>query len=158
MREARVVVIGIGNSYRGDDAAGLAAATLLAGTLPPAVEIARCEQEPSRIMDAWAGADATFVIDAVAPLGSPGTLRVFDASVSGLPANSFRSSTHALGLGEIIELARAMGILPPHVMVYGIEAADLSAGHPLSPAVADAVAAAAGAISADVEAFLSGGA
>ncbi|HTR32874.1 MAG TPA: hydrogenase maturation protease [Gaiellaceae bacterium] len=154
MKGATVVVIGIGNSYRGDDAAGLATASLLAGTLPAGVQICRCEQEPSRIMDAWAGADAAFVVDAVAPEGSPGTLRVFDASVSELPARSFRSSTHALGLGEIIELSRAMGSLPRRVTVYGIEASDFTAGRPLTPAVADAVAAAAGAITADVESFL----
>ena len=52
--DGQIVVIGVGNSYRGDDAAGLLVASALAGTLPPGVAVHRCEQEPSRIMDAEA--------------------------------------------------------------------------------------------------------
>jgi hydrogenase maturation protease len=151
MGDEPIVVVGVGNSYRGDDAAGLVVASTLAGSLPDGVAIHRCEQEPSRIMDAWAGADAAVVIDAVAGGGeAPGTLHVFDASTEPLPAKSYRSSTHALGIGDIVELSRAMGTLPKRVLVYGIEASSFSVGDPITPAVATAVETAADLIRVDV--------
>jgi hydrogenase maturation protease len=51
----------------------------------------------------------------------------------------FRSSTHAFGVGEAIELARALGTLPGQVLVYGIEGSDFDAREGLSPAVDAAV-------------------
>ena len=57
-------------------------------------------------LDAW-----TFV-DAVDSGGWPGTVSRFDASDEPLPARAFRSSTHAFGVGEAIELARAVLLAP----------------------------------------------
>jgi len=57
-----------------------------------------------------------------------------------LPRHAFGLSTHGLGLAEAIELARALGALPPRCVVYAIEGASFEAGAPLTPAVSDAVA------------------
>jgi hydrogenase maturation protease len=51
----------------------------------------------------------------------------------------FHGSTHAFGVGEAIELARALGRLPRRVLVYGVEGREFAAGEGLSPAVAAAV-------------------
>jgi hydrogenase maturation protease len=50
-----------------------------------------------------------------------------------------RCSTHALGVAEAIELARALGRLPARLEVYAIEGARFTAGAGLSPAVEQAV-------------------
>ena len=63
----------------------------------------------------------------------------FDASGERVPAHVFRSSTHAFGVGDAVELARALGRLPERVVVYGIEGADFTAGAGLSTQVAAAV-------------------
>jgi len=133
----RVVVIGVGNAYRRDDGAGLA----LAGRLvrSPGVEVVRCEDEPTRLLEAWAGADLALVVDAVSSGAEPGTVHRLDASCRPLPAAVFRGSTHALGLGEAIELARALGRLPGRLLVYGVEGADFGTGEGLSPAVTAAL-------------------
>ncbi len=55
------------------------------------------------------------------------------------PPRVFRGSTHALGLGEAIELARALGRLPGRLLVYGVEGADFGTGEGLSPAVTAAL-------------------
>ena len=133
----RAVVIGVGNSYRRDDGVGPAVADRLRGR--PDVEVATCEQEPSRLLDAWAGADLALVVDAVAAGAEPGTVHRFDASERAVPSSVFRGSTHAFGVGEVIELARALGRLPGRVIVYGVEGAEFAAGDGLSPAVAAAV-------------------
>ena len=133
----RVVVIGVGNLYRRDDGVGPAIAERLRGRRD--VEVATCEQEPSRLLDAWAGADLALVVDAVASGAEPGTVHRFDASERAVPSSVFRGSTHAFGVGEVIELARALGRLPGRVIVYGVEGAEFAAGDGLSPAVAAAV-------------------
>ena len=133
----RALVIGLGNSYRRDDGVGPAVAERLRGRRD--VEVATCEQEPSRLLDAWAGADLALVVDAVASGAEPGTVQRFDASERAVPSSVFRGSTHAFGVGEVIELARALGRLPGRVIVYGVEGAEFAAGDGLSPAVAAAV-------------------
>ena len=135
---SRVVVVGVGNAYRGDDGAGLAVAERVRG-LVEGVEVVTCEQEASRVIDAIEGRDAAVLVDASSSGATPGTIHRFDASIEPVPARSFRSSTHAFGVAEAIELARALGKLPGTVVVYGIEGEEFSAGEGLSAAVAAAV-------------------
>jgi hydrogenase maturation protease len=151
MTAARHVVLGVGNEYRGDDGAGLAVAERLRARVPAGVSVVPCEQEPSRLIDAWEGAAAAIVIDAVRSGAAPGTVHRFDASADALPARFFRSSTHAFGVGEAIELARALGKLPPRVLVYGVEGGSFDAGASLTPPVETGVDEAAAAVLADLE-------
>jgi hydrogenase maturation protease len=136
---SRRVVLGVGNAFRGDDGAGLAVADRLRAVLPEGVEVTVCEQEPTRLIDSWRGAGAAVVVDAVASGAEPGTLHRFDASEEPVPATVFRSSTHAFGVAEAIELSRALGTLPARVVVYGIEGADFDAGQKLTKPVQAAV-------------------
>jgi hydrogenase maturation protease len=50
-----------------------------------------------------------------------------------------RVSTHAFGVAEAIELARALRQLPPVLVVYGVEGATFETGAGLSTVVAAAV-------------------
>jgi hydrogenase maturation protease len=135
----RTVVIGIGNSMRGDDAAGVVVANLLRPRVPAGVEVRACDEEPSRLMEAWKGADSVVLVDTVSSGAAPGTLHRFDVGEEPVPARAFRSSTHAIGIGETIELARALGRLPGRVRVYGVEAGGFETGAPLTPEVEHAV-------------------
>jgi hydrogenase maturation protease len=133
------VVIGVGNTFRGDDAVGLAVVARLRERVPAGVAVVPCEQEPSRLMEAWQDASAALVVDAVTSGAEPGTLHRFDASNEAVPARVFRSSTHAFGVGEAIELARALGKLPERVFVYGIEGGEFQSGEGLTAPVDAAV-------------------
>ena len=65
-----------------------------------------------------------------------GTICRFDASREPLPAQQRgSSSTHALGLAERIELARALHQLPPRVVVFAIEGQRFETGAALSDEV-----------------------
>jgi hydrogenase maturation protease len=131
----KLKVIGVGNAWRRDDAAGLGVARKLAGTLPEGVEVLEREGEPTGLIDAWEGADALWLVDAVSSGAPAGDVHRLDASEEALPAELFRASSHHLGPPEAIELARALGRLPKRVIVFGIEAASLEAGEGLTPAV-----------------------
>jgi len=126
------VVIGVGNAYRGDDAAGREVARLVQERVPDDLDVVVCELEPTRLIDAWDGAEAALVVDAVSSGGEPGTVHRFDATGEALPSREFRSSTHALGIGETIELARAIGRLPGRIVVFGIEGETFGSGRELS--------------------------
>jgi hydrogenase maturation protease len=143
-------VIGVGNRWRSDDAAGLEVVARLRGTLPEEVEILEREGEPTSLIDAWRGADAAWVVDAVSSGVQPGTLHRLDAAERGLPTEIFRTSTHHFGLAEAVELGRAVGALPPRLVVFGIEAARLDVGDSLTVEVADAVDRAAEAVRGEV--------
>jgi hydrogenase maturation protease len=151
MSEGRCVVVGVGNTFRSDDAAGLEVASRLEGRVPAGVGVITCGQEPSRLLDAFEGAAAVLVVDACSSGAEPGTLHRFDAAGAALPERVFRSSTHAFGVGETIELARALGKLPGTVIVYGVEGEEFAAGEGLSPRVESGVGRAAASMLEDLE-------
>ena len=134
------MVIGVGNALRGDDAAGLAVAEQVRASVPDGVAVRVCEEEPTRLIDAFGDADVAFVVDAVSTGRAAGTVHRFDASDAPVPSRELRSSTHALGIGEALELARALGRLPRRTVVFGVEGSDFVARDGMTPAVADGVA------------------
>jgi hydrogenase maturation protease len=145
------VVIGVGNVYRGDDGVGLSVASLVRGRVPADVAVLECEQEPTRLLDAWEGADVAVVVDACAAGGPPGSVHRFDVSSDPLPARGFRSSTHAVGVGDAVELSRALHRLPTHVVVYGVEGVAFDTGAPMSAPVQAAAEQVAAAIVRELE-------
>ena len=136
---SRVVVVGVGNAFRRDDGVGLAVADALTARVPDGVDVVECEQEPTRLIDAWDGAAVAIVVDAAASGAAAGTVHRFDASSSPIPAGVFRSSTHAFGVGDAVEIGRALEQLPPRVVVYGVEGGEFGAGEGLTAPVREAV-------------------
>ena len=97
------------------------------------------EGEPVGLIEDWTGADAVIVIDAVSSGAPPGTIHRLDPLSEPIPAGLSQGSTHAFGLAETIELARALDRLPARLLVYGIEGGCFDAGDQLSPPVRAAV-------------------
>ena len=129
----RTLVIGIGNAWRNDDAAGLSVARLLDGL--EGAEVIEREGEPTSLIDSWESAEAVWLVDAVSSGAEPGTVHRYDASERELPAALFRTSTHHFGLAEAVELARAVGRLPRRTVVFGIEGRSFDTGETISPEV-----------------------
>jgi hydrogenase maturation protease len=131
------IMVGVGNALRGDDAAGLRVAQLLAER---GVENVReSSGETASLIDLWQGADFVLLADAAQSGAEPGFVSRFDASTGPLPVEVLHCSTHAFGVAEAVELARALGTLPPRVIVFGIEGISFGHGEPLSPEVAAGV-------------------
>jgi len=131
----RLLVIGIGNAYRGDDAAGLAAARRIRDRTPKYCSVLEHTGDGASLIELWTGAERAIVIDAMRSGDEPGTVTRFDATLRPLPAAIFRNSTHMFSLPEAIELSRALQQLPGQLIVYGVEAQDFEAGANLSPAI-----------------------
>ncbi len=60
-----MVVIGVGNEFRRDDGAGPAVVAGLRDLAPPGVRLVVTDGEPTRLIEAWAGAALAVVVDAV---------------------------------------------------------------------------------------------
>ncbi len=135
----RFVVIGIGNPYRGDDAAGLCIAQQLMDKVPEGVSVLVNFGEISELLDLMKDAKTVILLDAVKSGSETGRIFRFDATEQKMPVEYFRFSTHAFSIPEAIELARVLGQLPSKVIVYGVEGKGFEIGDPLSPEVESAV-------------------
>jgi hydrogenase maturation protease len=139
-------IIGCGNCDRGDDAAGVLVARRLLelgvetlGVENAGLEIIEHSGESFSLMDSWTGSDRVVLIDATAPSGTPGQIRIWNVPADRLPGDVFPCSTHAYGVREAVELACAMNLLPRILLVCGIEGKQFCFGAPLSPEVERAV-------------------
>jgi hydrogenase maturation protease len=136
---ARIAIIGIGNRYRKDDGAGLAAAQELRKLNLPHALVVETTGDGAALMELWKEADAVIVVDAMVSGAAPGAVYRFDANAGSLPACFSGISSHTFGLAEAIELARVLGSLPPKLLVYGIEIQKAGMGTGLTAAVGQAV-------------------
>lgn len=130
-----ILVIGIGNEDRGDDAAGIRVARLIRarGLLP----VAEQSGEGTMLIDLWrsSGAQVVFIVDAMISGAAPGCVRRFEAHTDSLTAHFSPNSSHTFGLAQAVELARVLDCLPPQLIVYGIEARSFDYEADLSPEV-----------------------
>ncbi len=135
-----VLVIGVGNPHRGDDAVGLMVARRVKQRAPAGVTVLEHTGDGAALMDAWQGAGQVFLIDAVSSGGKPGAvIRVDCRELQGRRDPGLVSS-HGFGVAQAIRLAAVLGRLPPRMALYGVEAAGFAPGAPPSPEAAGAVA------------------
>jgi hydrogenase maturation protease len=129
------LVIGVGNWYRSDDAVGLVVARKLRAMNLPGVQVKEESGEGVTLMEAWWGNEWVIIVDAASSGSRPGTVHTLDADSTTIPSAFFHYSSHAFSVAEAIELARALKLLPPQLIVYGIEGKNFAAGVGLSPEV-----------------------
>src|SRR5690348_14839924 len=103
-----MLVIGIGNHYRGDDGIGPAVLALLNTMHLPGVRLLECDGDCSALLDAWQGADVVVLVDAVSSKAPPGTIYRFDLLARQLPRDLSFQSTHTFGVSEALALGRVL--------------------------------------------------
>jgi hydrogenase maturation protease len=131
-----MVILGCGNPDRCDDAAGVLVARRLREL---GIEAHEYCGEMLGLIEELSRSPEVDIVDAVVSGAAPGTIHTCDARAHPLPRDWFHCSTHSLGVADAVELARALGRLPPNLILYGIEAARFDGGESLSPDVADAI-------------------
>jgi hydrogenase maturation protease len=136
---APIVLIGVGNEYRGDDGVGLIALRELAKKELPNTRCIESNGDGTALLEAWTNAGVVILIDAASSKASPGMIYRFDALASPIPVTFSSPSSHAFGVAEAIELARTLQQLPPRLIVYAIEGKDFTAGPDLSVEVEEAL-------------------
>jgi hydrogenase maturation protease len=132
-------VVGCG-SPRGDDAAGWEAIRLLREHVRSQATIELYTADGGhQILDVLDGQGTFILVDAALSGHAPGTIHRLD-----WPSDSLETlrlgSTHHVRPAEALQLAATLGLLPPLVIAFGIEAERFDAEKGLSDAVASAVA------------------
>ena len=138
MTSTHTLFIGIGNRYRGDDALGCHVVEALTGRLPAGVQCIEHDGEPAGLMACWQGMEKVVLIDAVSSGAAAGRIFHFDLARQALPEEFNLYSTHAFGVAQAVELARALGKLPPEIRFIGVEGENFNSGEKLSPTLAKA--------------------
>jgi hydrogenase maturation protease len=126
----------LGHPDRGDDAVG----PLVAERLRAAgATLLDCNEEPTRLIDAWDGLELVVIVDAVRSGAAPGTIHRLDSDTLPLPPDLGLASTHAFSVADALELGRALGRAPRRVVVLGVEGGAFELGDRLTPAVEAAI-------------------
>jgi len=134
-----ITLFGVGNTLRGDDGIGVVLARSVGALSPRRFTVCECTGEPAALIQQWSGVEAAMLFDAVHSGGAPGAIFRVDVAETSLPDAFQQTSTHGFGVAEAVELARALGVLPGRLLVYGVEAASFDQGAEMSPEVAAAV-------------------
>ena len=139
MSKKPILLIGVGNVFRGDDAIGPWVASRIAEREPANIDVLVHHGEGMDLMSRWEGYKLVIIIDAAKTGdGSPGTLREIDAIAQPVPTEMLYYSSHAFGVAEAIETARDLGTLPPALTLYAIEGSVFTMGEQPAQAVRQA--------------------
>ncbi|OGV45519.1 MAG: hypothetical protein A3F46_06705 [Legionellales bacterium RIFCSPHIGHO2_12_FULL_42_9] len=122
-------VLGIGSPF-GDDHLGFYAINILkqrpklAQLSPQQLHLDYCDRPGMYLLELIKATQKVFLIDAIKTGAAIGTLHCFkNEKIESINSNL---STHALGIGEAMKIGAALKILPPNIVLYGIEIGDIS--------------------------------
>jgi hydrogenase maturation protease len=152
----KIVLIGIGQRLRGDDAIGLIAVERWAEVHPemansPLIRVENLELPGLDLLEAIAGAEKAVIVDAVRS-GNP------VATIHRLTENELLSfspdsqTAHGWGVAETLKLGRTLEKvdLPNEIRIIGIEAEQVEMGAGLSQAVSENIPKIVGAIHTEI--------
>lgn len=155
-----IVIIGIGQTLRGDDGAGPAAVKAWEDRYSHTDEIVQIRTEIEELpglnlLSLLEGTDAAIIVDAVQSHQKPGMLHLFQNTLQ----NQYHeqvNSAHNLGVHETLALARLLQIenLPEKITIIGIEVDNVELGEKLSSDVQKAIPKAADVIEEQFQSFL----
>lgn len=146
-----MLVIAVGNVFRGDDGVGPALAAKIRTLDLPQTAVVEALGDVG-LIDAWTGHDRVVLLDAVHSGAAPGTVIRRDLLAGALPRDWFRLSSHQVGVADAVELARAMGTLPRRLVFIGVEGKSFDSGVGLTRRVAAALDGAAAMVVLEAEA------
>jgi len=135
----KILVVGLGNDFRNDDGAGLAALRLFQSRNIRGVHAVELRDDLTRLLDHLEGVTSAYIIDAVQSDSRPGTIHRIEATGKYFSPANLPRSTHGLSLRNLLELARLQGELPKKLVIFGIEGEQFGYGNTMTPAVRDSL-------------------
>jgi hydrogenase maturation protease len=146
----RTLILGLGNPILRDDAAGLQAARRLYELVGDEdIDLVEAAVAGMQTVQLLSGYDRAVVIDVIQDETRVGEVWRIDTDDL---ENVSSTSSHGIGLGQALRLARLMGLpVPEQILIYAIAAADTQTfGETLTPQLAKALPAIVRRIAADL--------
>jgi hydrogenase maturation protease len=153
-----ILVLGIGQSLCGDDAAGLAAVRLWQEHFPQTalmVQVELCELPGPDVLDRLEGLQAAILVDAVHAPADPGTIiRLGPDKLDSFTADS--RSSHGWGVAETLALGHSLypELAQCRLTLIGVVGDLFDLGEGLSPAVQAAMSDTAALIEKEIQVLL----
>lgn len=139
MSERRIVVLGLGNLMRADDAVGMLALQQLRVDvrLPTSVSLVEGGTLGLDLLHPLDGATHLLALDAIDSGAAAGTLLRFGGdAIADLPISK---SVHLLGFSDLIGAMRLTGNAPAEIVVLGVQPDTIGWGTRLTPGVEGAL-------------------
>jgi len=134
--------LGLGNPLRGDDGVGpRLVEELTRRRLPEGVMALDGGTGGLDLLQVLEGWQRVVVVDAADVGREPGQFVRFTPDQARLAQAAERFSLHHAGLGEVLALANALGRALPHMVIFGVQPAEVGWREGLSPAVETALSA-----------------
>jgi hydrogenase maturation protease len=153
-KPAPILVLGLGNEMLKDDAVGIRVAERLRGTLPEEVEVRSTSSFGLALLDELIDREKVLLLDSYIPAEFVGS-EIQECNLDAV-GEAESASPHFVGLGEIREIMRTLGLtFPREVHILAIPVSDPTTfSYEMSPAVAARVAEAAARARGIVETWL----
>ncbi len=129
------LLIGVGNEFRGDDAAGLLVTREVRRTVPAGVQIVESAGGVAELLELWDGRDRVYLVDAFRSGGPPGTWKRLRVGERPLPAQTSDASTHGATVASAVALGQVLDRMPKSLVIFGIEAGHFEPGREASDEV-----------------------
>ncbi len=124
MKKAKTLVLGMGNTIRGDDGVGIMAAAILKGRIHyPGIEIRETQEAGINLLDIISGYEKVLIVDSIcAKEAEPGSISRFSIlGANGKNRIKGLYSSHQLGLDTVVKIAHALNLkMPQEVIIYAV--------------------------------------
>lgn len=133
--QKETLIAGVGNVLLGDEGIGVhAVRALMAQGLPAGVNAVDAGTALDGLLGELGGYGRLILVDAVRGGGRPGDVYRLEIRCRDDLVSAARPlSLHEFGVAEALDQARALGVLPPRVVLTGMEPESLEPGMELSP-------------------------
>jgi hydrogenase maturation protease len=154
-----LLVVGIGQSFRGDDGSGIAAVKFWRDSYKsaqdPQIRIEIAELPGLALLDLLENSQAAIIVDAMRSGNTPGTIRLLSEDDIASFGKGI-GSAHGWGVAETLTLARQLELqkLPDRISIIAIESGQFEIGGHLSREVQNAIPAAARLIEDQIQQIL----
>ena len=139
----RILVAGVGNKLMGDDGFGPRVVELLSSrSLPENVDLKDLGTSGITAAMEIEGYDLVIFLDSMKMEGDPGTIRQVEIDVHDMTEQDVLGLTeislHEAGLEELIKFSKAIGTIPPRIILIGCKPKIIRPGIELSDEVEQA--------------------
>lgn len=136
---ADIIIVGIGNPYRGDDAVGWAVVDGLREKLRSGIELVKQRGDIAELIDLFSRHKSVYLVDACSSSELAGSWQRIDVHQQPIPKENPQTSTHGFSISQAISLAKNLDQLPNKLILYAINGDNYSISDALSSSVARSV-------------------